>query len=289
MTTLFPRSLVLVSLLCGGAAYGQLATSLRLNKTQYVAGEPVIATVSITNHSGRDVEFQGYLERPWLDFVVTNVRNEPVAPTGRGIFGKVKLGAGQTLNRQVNLSSMFQLGDPGNFGVTGTVRMPGTDSETTVTNRVPFAMSQGRPYWSQKVGAGRYGKLREFRILNFSGDQKTQLYVQVVDGRTGLPIKTFSLGEALLIRRPSVTVDNSQRMHVLFLTTPTAWIHCQVDTDGRVVKRDVHQRGPTGDPALITSPQGVVTVVNSIPYDAKAAAARRAKFRKLSDRPSITY
>ena len=289
MTTLLSRSLVLASILCGGIAHGQLATSLRLSKAEYLSGEPVVATVSITNHAGRDIEFQGYMDRPWLDFVLTNSRGEPVAPTGRGIFGKMKLGAGQTVHRQVDLSAMFQLADPGNYAVSGTIRMPGIDAETTVTNRILFSVSPGRPYWSQKVGTGKFGKLREFRVLNFSGDQKSQLYVQVLDGRTGLPVRTFSLGEALMIRKPSVTVDNSQRMHVLFIATPSAWVHCQIDTDGRLVRRDIHQRGPQGDPFLITSAKGVVTVGNSIPYDPKAAAAKRAKVRKLSERPAITY
>lgn len=289
MTRILSRALVLASVLCCGVAQGQLATSLRLSKTQYLAGEPVIATVSITNHSGRDVEFQGFMERPWLDFALSNSRNEPVAPTGRGIFGKMKIGAGQSLNRQVNLSAMFQLNDPGNYSVSGTVRMPGVDGATTVTNRVLFSMSPGRPYWTQKVGTSRLGKVREFRVLNFSGDQKSQLYVQITDDRTGLPISTFSLGEALLVRKPSVTVDNGQRLHVLFLATPTSWLHCIVDTDGRLVRRDIHQRGPQGDPFLVTSPKGEVTVGNSIPYDPKAEAERRAKIRKLSDRPAITY
>ncbi|MCF7732634.1 MAG: hypothetical protein K9N23_13170 [Akkermansiaceae bacterium] len=289
MTHFISRSLVLAAALCCGTAHAQLAVSLELSKNQYLSGEPVIATVSITNHAGRDIEFQGYLQRPWLDFALTNSRGEPVTPTGAGIFGKVKLGAGQTLNRQVNLSSMFQLTDQGNYGVSATVRMPGVDADTTVSNRVIYTVSPGRPYWSQKVGAGRAGKLREFRLLDFSGDLKSQLYVQVLDGRTGLPVRTFTLGEVLLVRKPSATVDRRQRMHVLFLATPSAWLHCQIDTDGRLVSRDIHKRGPSGDPYLVTSAKGEVTVGNSVLYDPKAAAAKRAKFRKLSERPAITY
>ena len=44
-----------------------------------------------------------------------------------------------------------------------------------------------------------------------------------------------------------------------------------------------------GDPLLMTAPDGSVSVANSILYDPKAAAAARAKFRKLSERPSITF
>jgi hypothetical protein len=289
MMTLVLRLLVPV-LAMVGLAQAQLATSLRLSKVQYLSGEPIIAVVSITNHAGRDILFQGDSRRPWLDFVITNTPGDSVTPTGRSGFGVMKISAGQTLSRQVDLSSLFQLADPGNYSATATIRMPGQGGETVTTNRILFTVSPGRPYWTQKVGTtGRSGKTREFRILNFSGDRKSQLYAQVLDGRTGLPIRTFSLGEALLLRKPSVTVDKKQRMHVLFLATPSAWLHCQVDTDGKLVERAIHQCGPQGDPLLITAPDGSVSVSNSVLYDPKAEAAARAKFRKLSERPAITY
>ena len=288
LTPLF--RLLVPALVLAGTAPAQLATSLQLSKTEYLAGESIIANVTITNHAGRDITFQGYLQRPWLDFVITNTRGDSATPTGRGVFGAMKIRAGETLTRQVDLAGAFQLFDQGNYSVSATIRLPGEGGETTVTNRILFTVSPGRPYWTQKVGTvGRASKIREFRILNFSGDRKANLYAQVLDGGTGLPIRTFSLGEALLLRKPSVTVDNKQRLHVLFLATPSTWVHCQVDTDGKLVGRQLHQRGPYGDPSLVTAPTGVVTVANSIPYDPKAAAAKQAKFRKLSERPSITY
>jgi len=289
MTTLLLRSFAPLAILCGGLAHGQLGTNLVLSKNQYLAGEAVVATVSITNHSGREIDFQGFMGRPWLDFIVTNTRGEPAVPTGAGLFGRMKLGVGQTLTRRVDLATMFQLGDPGNYSVSGTVRMPGVESETTVTNRELFTVSPGHAQWTQKVGIARGGKVREFRVLDFSGDKNSQIYVQVMDGHTGLPVRTFSLGDALYVRKPSYTVDKFQRLHVLFLATPSSWGHCQVDTDVRLVSRNIHLRGPQGDPALLVSPKGEVTVSNSIPYDPKAEAARRAKFRKLSERPAITY
>ena len=270
-------------------AQAQLATSLRLSKTQYLSGEPIIATVTITNHAGHDLLFVGEAQRPWLDFVITNAQGSSATPTGRSAFGVVKSSAGQTLSRMVDLSTLFQLADPGNYSVSATIRMPGRDGETITTTRALMTVSPGRPYWTQKVGIGPSGKTREFRILNFSGDQKSQLYAQVLDGRTGLPVRTFSLGEALLLRKPSVTVDKNQRMHVLFLANPSSWVHCQIDTDGKLVNRAIHKCAAQGDPILMTAPDGSVSVTNSLLYDPKAEAAAHAKFRKLSERPSFTY
>lgn len=271
-------------------ADAQLATSLRLSKQQYMAGEPVIAVVTITNHAGQPLTFVSDGRTQWLDFVMKDRHGEDVAVKGRSIFGKMTIKAGESLARQVDLSQNFQLGEPGNFSVTAVVHMPGDPSAGASTNRVQFNQSPGAPYWSQKVGiAGKTGKAREFRILNFSGDQSAQIYAQVIDSQTGQNVRTFLLGDVLMLRKPLITVDREQRMHVLFLATPTMWVHCQIDTDGKLVGREVHQRSDTGDPQLLTYGDGTVRVTNSILYDQKAAAEAKAKMRKASDRPAGTY
>lgn len=249
-----------------------------------------MAVVTITNHAGRELVFRSDGRFQWLDFVVKTGNGTPVNAKGRAIFGPMKISAGQTMAREVDLSQHFQLNEPGNFSVSAVIHPPGETSEGASTNRAFFNQSPGRLYWSQKVGiSGRSNHTREFRVLNFSGDSKTQLYAQIVDGMTGQFVRTFLLGDSLMLRKPLVTVDRQQRMHVMFLATPTMWVHCVINTDGKLVERQIHQRGPVGDPQLLTMGDGTVRVANSIPYDPKAAAEQRAKIRKASDRPPITY
>ena len=279
-----------LALLLVGTAQAQLSTSLKLNKKQYVAGEPVVAVVTITNHAGQELTFASDGRSQWLDFIIKNNHGEPVMPKGRNIFGKMTIRAGESLSREVDLSQCYQLGDAGGFSTSAIVHMPGANGGGSSTNRVLFNQSPGVPYWSQKVGiAGQSGRTREFRILNFSGDQKSQIYAQIIDGQTGQNVRTFLLGDVLMLRKPLVTVDRQQRMHVMFLATPTMWVHCQIDTDGKLVERQIHRRGSQGDPQLITFADGTVRVTNSIPYDAKADAEAKGKIRKASDRPPATY
>ncbi len=271
-------------------AHAQLSTTLRLSKSQYLAGEPVIATVTITNHAGQELTFYGDGRMQWLTFILKNNRGEEVTPKGRAAFGKMKIKAGESMARQVDLSQIFYLSEPGNFSATALVHMPGDSGQGTSTNRVLFNQSPGVPYWKQKVGiAGKPGQTREFRVINFNGDDKAQIYVQIIDGRTGQNVRTFMLGEVLMLRKPLVTVDRKQRLHVMYLATPSMWVHCEIDTDGKLAQRQIHQRGAQGDPQLLTFADGTVRVANSIPYDEKAAAEAKAKVRKASDRPPITY
>jgi hypothetical protein len=282
--------LLAAALVLAVSAQAQLATSLRIAKKQHLAGEPVMAVVTITNHAGRELVFRSDGRFQWLDFVVKTGNGTPVNAKGRAIFGPMKISAGQTMAREVDLSQHFQLNEPGNFSVSAVIHPPGDTADGASTNRVFFNQSPGRIYWSQKVGiSGRSHHTREFRVLNFSGDSKTQLYAQIVDGMTGQFVRTFPLGDSLMLRKPLVTVDRQQRMHVMFLATPTMWVHCVINTDGKLVERQIHQRGPVGDPQLLTMGDGTVRVANSIPYDPKAAAEQRAKIRKASDRPPITY
>jgi hypothetical protein len=279
-----------VALVCTCAAKAQLVTTLQVTKKQHLAGEPVIAVVTITNHAGRELVFRSDGRFQWLDFVVRNGNGNPVTSRGEAIFGPMKIGAGQTLAREVDLSRYFQLAEPGNFSASAIIRTSSSPVDGTSTNRVFFTQSAGRLYWSQKVGIpGKKDQTREYRILNFAGDLKSQIYAQVEDNRTGQLVRTFLLGDVLMLRKPMATVDRQQRMHVMFLTTPTMWVHCVVNTDGKLVDRQIHQRGAQGDPQLLTFADGSVRVSNSIPYDPKAAAAAKSKVRKASDRPAITY
>lgn len=278
-----------VLLLSVGFTQAQIAASLKFPKKQHLAGESIIAVVTVTNHSGRELIFQSDGRFQWLDFMIRSNNGNAVNPKDGVFFGPMKIQAGQTLARELDLSQHFQLSQPGNYTVSAVIRQPGSSESGTTTNRAFFNQTTGSLYWSQKVGiTGKAKQTREFRLLNFTGDSKSQIYAQIVDDKTGQFVRTFLLGDVLLLRKPLCTVDRNQRMHVMFLATPTMWVHCTIDTDGRLVDRKIHQRAAQGDPQLLTFGDGSVSVANSIPYDPKAAAEQRAKNRKASDRPNIT-
>lgn len=281
-----------VLFLCSLAAvHGQLATSLTLDKKTYVAGESVIAEIIITNHSGRELTLASSRELPWLSFVVTNSAGNPVTTRKLNAFGAMKINIGESLARRVDLTEYFLLNSQGNFAVSAVVRDPSGGIDGTATNRILFNLNPGRTYWSQRIGVkSDIGSgSREIKLLTFSDGQKTKLYAQVIDGGTGVELRTFLLGDALMLRKPMVTIDGSQRMHVMFLATPSVWVHCQVSADGKLVARDLHQRANQGDPILMAYGDGSVKVVNSILYDPKAAEEERAKIRKATDRPDISF
>lgn len=282
--------ILLPALALAASAHAQLSASLQMSKRQYVAGEPVMAVINITNHSGRDLVFGGSDRISWLDFIVRTGQGHPLTPFRAPAFGTVTIGAGQSMARQVNLSTFFPLSDSGNFSVNGVVRMPGETREGTATNRSSFILMPGRSFWSQKVGLpDRPGKTREFRVLSASNSGKTSIYAQVIDDSTGLSVATFAIGEVIMSRNPMVSVDRQQRLHILYLATPAVWVHAIVTTDGELLDRSLHQRGPQGDPKLLALGDGSVSVSNSLPFNAEAVRTARAQVRKISDRPAFLF
>ena len=280
---LFPLFLLVLGI---APAVAQIEVKLQMPRNTYVAGEPVPVTISITNHSGQDLVLQGTNRMSWIDFTVTSGRGVPMTPLGQPAFGAVKVPLGQTMARTVNLAQLFPLQTMGNYSIYGVVRLPGQTTDGFISNRLLFNINNALPYWSQKVGVpGKPGQSREYRVLNFTGGRKNMLYAQVVDARTGNPIQTHSLGEVLMFRKPTVTLDNRQVMHVLYLIGPTLWAHARVGPDGSLLGRELHKRGAGPDPQLVTLKGGIVQVGNSIPYDPKAAAEARSRVRKASDRP----
>ncbi len=267
----------------------QLATSLSMNKKTYVAGESIIAEIIVTNHSGRELTLASTRALPWLSLIVTNNKGNPVPTRKLNVFGAMKIKAGQSLAKRVDLSEFFLLDSQGNFAASAVVRDPSGAIQSASTNRILFNLHPGRVYWSQKIGvtSNNNSHTREIKLMTFSDGQKNQLYTQVIDGRTGTSITTFSLGEVLMLRKPMVTLDGKQRMHVMFLGTPSMWVHCQVSADGKLVARDLHQRAGQGDPVLMAYGDGSVRVMNSIIYDPKVAEAEKSKIRKATDRPVI--
>ena len=113
--------------------------------------------------------------------------------------------------RDFNLSQQFQLNEVGNYSVSAVIRSGNKQVEGATTNRTHFQLSAGRPYWSQKVGnVGPNRSVREFRLLQFRGDKATQLFFQIQDDDSGRIVRTAALGNVLMLRKPSITIDGER-------------------------------------------------------------------------------
>src|SRR5262245_51317221 len=96
-----PRLILALCFFGAGAAQAQIQMELKLNRFQYVSGEPVIATVAITNLAGRPIELHDGVGQPWLGFELSG-RDGRFIPSKKsnGAEATLNVQAGQTVSRR---------------------------------------------------------------------------------------------------------------------------------------------------------------------------------------------
>ncbi|MEY2488335.1 MAG: hypothetical protein QOC70_277 [Verrucomicrobiota bacterium] len=79
MKAIVPLSLFLF---LAAAAQAQIQVELKFKRMQYIAHEPVMATVKITNLAGRDIDLHDENSQHWFGFEINAGEGRLVAPPG---------------------------------------------------------------------------------------------------------------------------------------------------------------------------------------------------------------
>ncbi len=279
----------LLLLLQSNQVNGQIVASVSVPKKQYLAYEDVNLSVTMTNRAGQPIEFSNKLGRKWIEFIVERGNGDTVFAVRDEVYAPLFLNTAETRTSSFRLNNGYDLTEPGNYMAFAVIRMPGqTAQEGTRTQKVHFTVITGIPSWKQRAGVpGAPGDTREYRLINVTNDTGTELYVQIEDVKRSKMLVTYSLGRNLAFRDFTATLDSLNRMNVLFRTTPTIYNHTIVDAGGTTALRQYHKKvTSTVAPKLMTSENGLVTVVDSIPYDPQKEQDLRSQIHNLSELPA---
>src|SRR5204863_9790581 len=82
MQSLRTAALFLLFGLVAAAANAQIQVQLKFSRLQYIAYEPLIATVSITNRAGRDIDLRDDAGQHWFGFELIGSEGQPIGPFG---------------------------------------------------------------------------------------------------------------------------------------------------------------------------------------------------------------
>ena len=146
------RSLAFVVLfLVAVSAQGQIQVDLKFKRLQYIAYEPVLATVTITNLAGRDMELRDDGEQPWFGFEVTANEGRTLAPLPHPPEPPLQIAAGASVTRKINLTPLFPITDLGVYHVRANVFFADLNKFFYARAKV-FEVTSARPIWRQTVG-----------------------------------------------------------------------------------------------------------------------------------------
>lgn len=270
----------------------QLTVTATLDRTNYIAYEPLPVTITVTNTSGNDVVLGGPNNTSWLNFLVTSESGRLVTSLANPSAEAIVCRAGQSLQRRYNLPRYFHLIDSGGYLVKGSVYFP--DLQRWVNSRpVRFTINQAaKPRWEQTFalpkGHRMAGKYRRYQLFNFHDTNRSYLYVRIIDESTGMFIATFPVSSLVPERDVQPAVDADQNLHILCAASPQIWAHQTVDPEGRLLSSKFY-RQTRGQPQLVTQSSGEVMILGGTLYDPDAKPAPAAQggdnIRRLSDRP----
>src|SRR2546423_14444412 len=96
MQSLRTAALFLLFGLVAGAANAQIQVQLKFSRLQYIAYEPLLATISITNRAGRDIDLRDDDAERWFGFEITSSDGQSIAADSSQKMEPLSIEAGRT-------------------------------------------------------------------------------------------------------------------------------------------------------------------------------------------------
>jgi len=270
---------------CG--AHGQIQVELKFKRLQYIAYEPVVATLGITNLAGRDVDLHDAEGQPWFGLEITGSEGQPIAPaTTDTKQAPLKIEAGKKVTQRIDLTPRYPVHDFGVYHVRAHIYFADLSKFFYSPTKV-FEVTEARPIWQRTVGmpegASGPGNARTYSLLSNRFPDHTSLYVRVEDKDTGIVYATYSLGRVIAFDEPQAELDRSNQLHILHCVAPRSWAYSRVGLNGELIAHSSFMETKTR-PRLFHTAEGTVAVRGGM-LETPAAQSARDSLPKLSERP----
>jgi hypothetical protein len=267
-------------------AHAQVQVELSFKRLQYIAHEPILATVKIANNSGRDIDLHDDSGQHWFGFEINAGEGRLLAPLKQEAEPPLHVEAGKTVTRKINLSALFPVHDFGAYHVRANVFFPDLNKFFYSATKV-FQVGDGRTIWQKTIGVPEgmpgAGEARTYSLLTNRFVDHTSLYVRVENKESGAVYATYSLGRIIASDDPQAEVDRANQLHVLHCAAPRNWAYSHVGWNGELLKHSTFLETRTR-PRLRHTADGNIAISGGT-LDVPIAESKRSPAPKLSDRP----
>jgi hypothetical protein len=258
----FTLGLLLASL---GSSLAQVTVEVVLDQDQFLASEPLVATVRVTNRSGQTVRLGA--EPDWLTLSVEAREGFIVSQIGElPVTGESLLESSKVVPIRVNLARCFNLTKPGRYSVTASVRIKQWDREFSSRPKA-FDIVRGSKLWEQDFGVppssdtnAANPEVRKYALQQANYLKELRLYARLTDATESRVFRVFPVGSMVSFSRPEAQVDGQSNLHVLFQSGARAFTYCVISPNGEIVLRQRHDYSNTR-PRLQADAEGKLGVV----------------------------
>jgi hypothetical protein len=260
---------------------------LSIRRSIYVAYEPLLASVRITNLSGQRLLLADVEGRKWFGFQIETLDGRPIPPSDPDYeIEPIQVGPGESISRTVNLTQLYPISDFGSYRIRASVYSAELNGYFSSPPLI-VEITDGRVLWQQVVGVpgreGLEGSARTVSLLSHRLSERTDLYLRIEDKASGIVYCTHRLGDFIAYGKPEIELDSSNVIHVLQNNVPREFIYSKVGLDGKIIER-LSYHAPKDRPRLLRTQDGTVSVQGGIPFDPRATPTPGV-LPKLSDRP----
>lgn len=286
---LFPLCLLAI-LSAALPANAQINLELKMDRSLFLAHEPITGELRIVNMAGRDLIFGESGGINWLDFTVTDGAGHLITPVqGERSERPIVLGAGQTHRHKVTVNKRYPMANIGTYRVKASVHFPQIN-RVFETQTITVQVTDGQPMWAQIVGVPQghpnAGTYREFSLMTYyHGARNKALYFRLKDSDSGMVYRTYPVGDFLNLRPPTHAVDSRSQLHILHMSGPQRYKYTVINVDGEPVQQQTLYEKGASRPELKTSSYGEVTIVGGVTESEAATPYEQQEFQRLSDRP----
>lgn len=273
--------------LTAGAGRAQVEVNISLQRSLYLAYEPLILTVSIRNLAGQPLTLSDTPRYRWFSVQVETADGKPIQPNEPDFSNEpLTIAAGQTLRRSLNLTPLFPLGELGSYRVRAAV-FSSAFNRFFSSPPLAFEITDGRVLWERTVGvppaANLPGKTRTYSLLALRLPTSTRLYLRVEDRESGIIYCTTQLGRYLATGTPATLLDRANEIHILHAMAPKEYLYSHFGLDGKVRTQQAYQDWGSR-PVLVPTDDGGVRVLGGTPFDPRATPPEH-QLPGLGERP----
>jgi len=266
----------------------QIQVDLKLPRLQFIAYEPVIATLHITNLAGRDIDLHDSDGQRWFGFEITGAEGRSIVPLAeKDTQPPLKIEAGKRVSQKINLTPLYPVHDFGTYHVRAHIYFADLSKFFYSQTKV-FEVTDARPIWQRTVGIPEgtpaSGKVRTYSLLTNRFPDHTSLYVRVEEKDSGIVYATYSLGHIIAFDEPQAELDRANQLHVLHCAAPRNWTYSHVGLNGELVSHSSFMETKTR-PRLVHAVDGAVAVRGGM-VETPVTQSERNPPPKLSDRPA---
>lgn len=282
--------LLVCSLALVRSANAQINVSITIKDRFHLLHEPIIATTTVTNMTGREITLSDTPQFQWFGFRIVTDGDRSVLP--RDLRYKVPpltVKAGETVRRTVDLHTLYDISDLGTYRIQANIFYDGLD-KFFASKPTHVDISEGRTMWRRTAGVPEgqpgAGQMRVFSLLAHQKGEANTLYVRVEDKDNSSVYCTFPLGRLLDGVPPQAEFDNASNLYILQLVGNRQYSLTKITPDGVFAGQSAYT-APKTRPTLRRTPEGALQIVGGKREVSLAQNpdAPTPPAPKLSDRP----